>query len=367
MNEKANTVQDNAPLARRFTFKNYLGDHAGAISASLACLLALYLMLRVLALEPQAALCACLLVAFLLAGLLTWSFLRKRSFYRELEETIPSLEHAYYLDSLLETPSFLEGKLLQDACHAVCLADADDLNKVLRATEDNQRFVELWTHELKTPIAAAKLTLAHLHGQEAQTLRQDIERIEAATEKALFNSRSVSLSADYRLCETPLLPLCRESAKQLANLLIGSGITLRFDVPEKAAVITDAAWTRFVISQILSNCAKYGARCIRFKVETPDGHNPAGKHASILHIIDDGFGIAADEVPHVFERGFSGSNGRAEGSSTGFGLYLAAQICNKMGLGLSLDSEEGCGTRVSLVFPLYRQRLQDEIPNLTES
>ena len=126
------------------------------------------------------------------------------------------------------------------------------------------------------------------------------------------------------------------------------------EVADDETVFADAKWLAFVIGQIVVNAAKYGARTIRFSARV-EGRGADGR--TVLEIADDGCGIPAADVPRVFDRGFTGENGRAQGSSTGMGLYLVAQLCEKMGLGVGLASEEGAGTRVMIAFPHDRRAL----------
>ena len=129
-------------------------------------------------------------------------------------------------------------------------------------------------------------------------------------------------------------------------------------------MLADAKWTDFIIGQVLENSAKYGAKTIRFDSSVKNADTKDG--CIELAIGDDGDGIPAADVPRVFDRGFTGSQGRAHHKATGMGLYLAAVACERMGLGLRISSEEGTGTTVALTFPLNRTRM-DLAANLTES
>lgn len=178
--------------------------------------------------------------------------------------------------------------------------------------------------------------------------------------RALFSLRTSSLSRDYRIVETPLAQVCRESIKSLANLLIDSGVGVQVDIGAQVRVQTDASWLRFVVRQVLSNAAQYGACTVGFSVA--EGPAALGLDGVVLQVCDDGAGVPSDEVPHVFDRGYSGTNGRNEGTSTGYGLFLAAEVCREMGLGLTFASEEGRGSRALVSFPQDRSRL-----NLTKA
>ena len=152
-----------------------------------------------------------------------------------------------------------------------------------------------------------------------------------------------------------LAAVVREACKKNARYLIERGTLPVIEVDEDARVFADGKWLGFIIGQVLSNSAKYGATSVRFSLREADlGTKDA---CSMLEIADDGRGIPAADVPRVFERGFTGSNGREQGSSTGMGLYLVSQMCRKMGLGVAIASEEGVGTRVLIRFPHDRRRL----------
>lgn len=340
----------------RFTPGSYLRDRAPLLAAGVLGVACLYAMLRIVGLAHPATAALCLYLMLLGGCGLLWGYLRRRRFYSTLAEALDSLEHAYQLPSFVEAPHFLEGRIAYEACDEICHADANDLAALREKARADREFMELWIHEVKTPIAAAKLTLSHLHGSESQRLKQDLERIEFACERALYNARIDSLAGDYAIRDTPLAQLCREACKQLANLLIEMRVTPDVRITESVTVLTDAAWTRFVVKQALSNALKYGAHKITFSACEEHPGTPKGR--TVLEIADDGAGIPADEVARVFDRGFSGSNGRREGSSTGMGLYLAAQVCKAMGTGLQIASEEGVGTRVLLAFPHDRSVLE---------
>ena len=340
-----------------FTFPAYAADCKWAIAGVLVGVALLGGMLAVLGLGTAAILTCCGFVALLFALVLVGSYLRRRRFYLRLAEASSSLQHAYYLASELAEPSFLEGRIFHNALQEVCRADGRDLQEERHKLKAQQEFVDMWVHEVKTPIAASKLTLARMHGPEASAMKLDVERIEAACERALYNTRVESLSQDYDLRDVPLLPLCQEACKSLSSLLIHRGVAPRFNIPADLSAIADRSWVTFVIRQLISNCAKYGATCITFSAWAEGRGTTTGK--VVLQIADDGVGIPADEVPHVLERGFSGSNGRDEGSSTGMGLYIASKLCLSMGIGFSLGSELGKGTRVLLTFPLYDAKVTE--------
>lgn len=333
----------------------FLRDEAVCILLALACAASIAAAVKVLGCPIQAAaLLGCTVLLFAAASLAI-TYLRKRGFYHEAEDIIANEASAYYLPDVIKRPRFIEGQLLYDACNDVAKADAALLTEERAAAAKSREYVELWTHEVKTPIAASRLTLSHMHGVDALALKQEIERIEVACERALYSSRVTTLARDYAIREVTLEKLCKDACRDLANILIQSKVHPVFELDGCKPVLADEQWTRFVVKQIVSNSAKYQASKVMFSVEVIGRNTPHGRVD--LTIADDGCGIAAEELPSIFERGFSGSNGRMEGKSTGMGLYLAAEVCRAMGVGLSATSAVREGTTMTLSFPLDLSRL----------
>lgn len=147
----------------------------------------------------------------------------------------------------------------------------------------------------------------------------------------------------------------REALRKHARFLIERGVAPTVDVDEDVRVFADVKWLAFVIGQLVANAGKYGASTLRFSVREEGAGTSDAR--TVLEVADDGWGVPAGDVPRVFERAFTGENGRRAGSSTGMGLYLVAELCAKMGLAVALASEEGKGTRVLLAFPHDRRKL----------
>ena len=308
----------------------------------------------VLGVTPWGAALLCLMVLAACCVSLTWDFLRKRSYYDSLSRVVSQLEHVRHLSAFVNEPRFLEGRLSWEACETLAYLSGSELAQAEQASEAYERYVETWIHEIKTPIAASRLVLARLRGSEATALRQELESIERFVEQALYYARSQNLSTDYAIRELALDEVVREACKRNQNLLIASGVTPRIDVSPAHRVFSDRSWLIFMLGQLLSNAAKYGATTIRFS-SSLEGEGPSGR--VVLEVADDGAGIPEADMDRIFEQGFVGANGRAEGSATGMGLYLCARLCEAMGVGIEAFSEEGRGTRVVLALPLDRELL----------
>lgn len=330
------------------TLVAYLRDRAFTILLGIACCLCVGGMLAVLGVGADASLLVPFFVAVCWTVALVVDYARRQRFYAELVRIADDLDQTYYASELVEKPAFLEGALTHQALEAVGKAAADDVNENRQQAQAYRDYIELWIHEIKTPIAAAGLMTSRLHGVEASRLKGELDRIEGYVEQALFFARSTSLTQDYAIREVLLADCVREACKKHARFLIEQSCVPVVAVDDDVVVFADAKWLAFILGQLVVNAAKYGAREIRFTAW--EEHAQTGGTRSVLEVADDGWGIPAADVPRVFDRGFTGQNGRALGSSTGMGLYLVATLCDKMGLGVGLASEEGAGTRVTITF-----------------
>ena len=371
-NAAAGSPRDPAPapfaaedrIECAYSFGAYLRSRAGFVFGMVALMLVVAGILAVTSSNASAIALVSLCEALFACIALAVGFSRNREFYQQLDHFCNSPDNARYLSSILDEPRTLEGTLAYRALAVQGKAASDELAARSRDMKDYRDYIELWVHETKTPIASAQLALSNLHGPEIGKIRGDLDRIESRVDQALYYARSATLSEDFSIEELNLAALARRACRQRSRTLIGAGVSLEFAIDEALEVLADAKWTDFIIGQVLENSAKYGAKTIRFESSVK---NVGTKDGCIeLAIGDDGDGIPAADVPRVFDRGFTGSQGRAHHKATGMGLYLAAVACERMGLGLRITSEEGMGTTVALTFPLNRTRM-DLAANLTES
>lgn len=196
-------------------------------------------------------------------------------------------------------------------------------------------YYTMWVHQVKTPIASMRLVL---EGEDTDTSRKisaDLRRIEQYVEMVLTYLRLDFDSSDYVFRENDLDELLKTSVKKFARDFIGKKLSLSYE-PLERKIITDKKWFSFVIEQILSNAVKY----------TKDGGIKIYVQEDWLVIEDSGIGIASEDLPRIFEKGYTGFNGRGDEKSSGIGLYLCKRICDKLGTILKIESEVGCGTRV---------------------
>ena len=218
------------------------------------------------------------------------------------------------------------------------------------AGREYREYVESWVHEIKTPITAATLICRNMGGENKDKLLRELGQIEAHVERALFYARAESPEKDCLIRQCSLHQIVSDAIKNHQTLLIGQGVRIETEGfgsrESEYPVYTDAKWASFIIGQILQNAARYHGEepVISLTAMT------LGKQVQ-LSIKDNGIGIPAHELPRVFDRGFTGKNGRARGGSTGMGLYLCRRLTAFLQMDLKITSTEGTGTEVSLTFP----------------
>ena len=348
---------------RAYSFGAYLRSRAGFVFGMVALMLVVAGILALTSSNASVIALVSLCEALFACIVLVVGFSRNREFYQQLDHFCNSPDNARYLSSILDEPRTLEGSIAYRALAVQGKAASDELAARSRDMKDYRDYIELWVHEAKTPIASAQLALSSLHGPEVDEVRGDLDRIESRVEQALYYARSATLSEDCSIEKLNLAALARKACRQRSRTLIGARVSLDFAIDETLEVFADAKWVDFIIGQVLENSAKYGAKAVRFEGEAKDEGTKDGRIE--LLISDNGDGIPAADVPRVFDRGFTGSQGRAHHKATGMGLYLAAVACERMGLGLRVSSEEGAGTTIAITFPLDRTRV-DLAANLTK-
>lgn len=303
---------------------------------------------------------AVILGAFALA--LVIEYLRKYSFYRDLEEGTDDIEHPLWITEMMDEPEFLEGELAYEALRAVAKAANDDVGTYRRQVADYREYVETWVHEAKSPLAAARLMLDNLAdtvpasdaGEElldkTVALGDELGRVEGYIEQALFFARSETLDRDYLIRAYSLKDLVGKAIKANAHALIASHVA-PFRKNLDFTVFTDEKWMAFILGQLIQNSVKYAAgegAELCFTGSLAD-EGRADERIELV-VRDNGCGVSEADLSRVFDRGFTGENGRAGKRSTGIGLYLVKRLCDKMGLGVRADSEAGEFFAVTISF-----------------
>lgn len=204
--------------------------------------------------------------------------------------------------------------------------------------QDMMDYYTIWVHQIKTPIAAMRLTLQNEDSVLSRQLLDELQRIEQYVDMVLAFLRLDSDSKDYVFKEQELDPIVKEAVKKFAGQFIRKKLRLCYE-PLGVKLLTDEKWLAFVIEQVLSNAVKYTpSGSVTIELERP----------CTLCIRDTGIGIAPEDLPRVFEKSYTGYNGRSDKKASGIGLYLCRQICNNLGHTISINSSMDSGTVVKI-------------------
>ncbi|MFR8104279.1 MAG: ATP-binding protein [Clostridia bacterium] len=285
-----------------------------------------------------------ILMLFICLGI---EYYKKNRYYKNLKENMEELDEKYLISEIIKTPNFLEGGILKEILQDTGKSMIENVDKYKYLQEDYKEYIELWIHEIKMPIATSKMIIENNKTEITQSINDELDKIENYIEQALFYARSNAVEKDYYIRESDLKEIVNTAILKNKRDLIENKINIDTHDLEKI-VLTDSKWCIFILNQIIQNAIKYS----KDENKTIQIYGKEQKENVILYIKDNGIGIKKGEITRVFEKGFTGENGRRSGQkSTGIGLYLCKKLCDKLGMAIELNSEKGIGTEVRIVFP----------------
>lgn len=287
-------------------------------------------------LEPVGAFYAFMLTLVLLAAVLHWNY---QQFKKKHEQLTRLLAQEYLAqEHFPETKNLLERDYQELLLHlSTCISSMESEREKVQ-TEMNQYYT-MWAHQIKTPISGLRLLLQQSGALEKKEMEMELFRIEQYVQMVLSYLRMKDMNSDLQIQKEDLDGMIRQAVRRYSRFFIGKHLHLEYEPIEKK-VLTDEKWLVFVLEQLISNAVKYTPEGGTIRIyETEPG---------VVGIEDTGIGIRKEDQPRVFERGFTGFNGRAQKRATGLGLFLCREICEKLSHKISIVSEPGKGTLVLL-------------------
>lgn len=328
------------------SLKAFLYDKKITLLLCLALLV--FMILFLLAYHVQLEIIILICVVYLAAiGLVVfYDYGKRRTFYRNLIQNLDNLDQAYLILETLETPNFYDGEILYQTLYRANKSMAENVQAYRQRSRDFQDYVEMWIHEVKTPLA----TLAVI--SKDPRINEQIRRLDDYVEQILYFARAENAERDYLIKPVSLAKVIGEVANRNREIILAKKID--FEVSElDYQAHTDAKWLGFIINQILNNSIKYGSSKITISAK-------ASNNLVHLKIHDNGIGINEKDLPRVFEKSFTGSNGHNVSKSTGMGLYIAKVLCEKLGHQIKIHSEQNKFTDVEIILA------QDEYYNVLD-
>ncbi|MDB8792330.1 sensor histidine kinase [Romboutsia sp. 1001216sp1] len=279
--------------------------------------------------------------------------IKHKKYYDELVSISENLDKKYLISEVISEPEFIEGKLVYNILKSSNRNMQEHVKYFKNMQSEYQEYIETWVHEIKTPIASLMLIVENHEDNIPNSMKYEVKKIENYIDQVLYYSRSNDVSKDYIIKKFNLERIIRCAIRKNASDFINKRIGI--DIKEiNFNVYSDEKWVEFILNQIINNAIKYSKES-EGKVSINAVKN---KNNIILSIKDNGVGINEKDIDRVFEKGFTGENGRIFGKSTGIGLYLCKKLCDKLGLGINIVSKRQEGTEIRIIFPVGKDDIR---------
>ena len=342
--------------------KAYIKDRLNNVILFIIFELFVFMLLYVFRFGIAMAVMICTIaLIFFVAGFM-WEYIRKREFYVSMTDNTERMDKKYLVLETVKEPDFLEGKLVYSWLYDIDKSMIEHINEYEHSQQDFKDFIEMWVHEIKLPIASLMLMCHNDREHIDKKFLAQVERLDDYADKVLYYVRSENAEKDYSFGKVPLRTVINKVAVKNKNLILENNISLNVHEVENV-VNTDAKWLEFILNQVISNSIKYRKTenavieiwSVRYSAELSgqaDGLNQTQNNCknTTLIIKDNGMGIRASDIASVFNKSFTGANGRLGTKSTGMGLYIAKNLCDKLGHVITIESVENEYTQVSIIF-----------------
>lgn len=285
-----------------------------------------------------------LLSIYFIVDFLTF-YLKRKKYYDNFLNNLNLLDKKYLILETLEEPEFLDGKVFYDALYKIDKSMMENINNYRNETEDFKEYVEMWIHEIKIPIAGLML-MYHNNKTVNKNFLDQLNSLDNLTDQILYYVRSNYAEKDFLIKEASMDKIINEVLLKNKDSILENHIDVTVDV-KNVKVLTDSKWLVFILNQIINNSIKYCDNSrksyIKFYIED-------NEKEMTLHIKDNGIGVNASDLKHVFDKSFTGENGRKMRNSTGFGLYISKKLIEKLGHKISATSEENKYFEIAITF-----------------
>ncbi|MCI8639921.1 MAG: HAMP domain-containing histidine kinase [Coprococcus sp.] len=335
-------------------FWPFLKDKSLLLLLHLVCMSSLSVFLKMTGYGDANVILILVFWVLILTAWLLYTFIQRRNYFDEIEQLLRHIDQRYLLGELLPRSFRLEDKLYRKMIHSSNKAVIERIREIEDAQKNYREYIESWIHEVKAPITSISLLCdngrkAHRQAgaliESLRTISIENQKIENYVEMALYYARSENVYKDFMIRQTSLQETVETVLKKNKLLFIENQVRAKVSCPD--IVFTDRKWILFILNQIVLNSVKYCCDSPFLSIYTT-----RDKAGVTLTVQDNGTGILPEELPRIFEKGFTGSNGRRAERSTGMGLYLCQRLCVRLGLHITAESDYGEGTRILIRFPL---------------
>lgn len=334
--------------------KLYWKQQLPCLLLNFSCMIGLTIFLRITGNSLDSIVLILMIWLVILALFFTKRYYNRKVQLDRLLKLAEQMEERYLISEVMEKPERADDQVYYRLLKMAGKSMLEQIGEVKRERTEYKEYVEQWVHEIKTPITAMKLLCENHRSEWAKDLLVELEKTNCFTEQALYYARSEHTEKDYSVREVRLFDVVHQAIAENKYLLLQNSVSIELQETDDT-VYSDEKWICFILNQLIVNAVKYRTAQPILKFYTERQNNQV-----VLCVQDNGIGIDAGDLPRIFEKGFTGKNGRETGqNATGIGLYLCKRLCDKLDIGISAVSASG-GTTIRLSFLMndFIQRVQ---------
>ena len=329
--------------------KEYINNRIGVISLNVIAMITLSIFLFSVGNAFNVIKVIVIVWGIGLALYLMIEYREMNKIFKKVNKYIENIDKKYLLSEVIDSPKYIEAVPYYEMLKMSSKSMREEINIIKEQRKDYKEYIEKWIHEVKTPISAIKLLEENNKTATSRLVLQQLEEIDSYVEQALFYARSEDVEKDYLVKEISLEKCINRVITRNKQVLIINNIDIDIRDVEKN-VYSDSKWLEFILNQIIGNAIKYrNSKKAIIEIYANERENGVE-----LNIKDNGIGIPDSEINRVFDKGFTGNKGRTNNKSTGIGLYLCKNLCDKLGILISITSEKDKYTKVNIIFPKGR-------------
>lgn len=334
------------------TFQKFFFDRAPVLLGQLLLMFLSDLFFRLAGMKTNFRILYLLIWLVFLCLVFLVSFLRKKKHFDQCEEILSQLDQPCLLGEMLPESIHLEDQIYRELLRRSNQSGIELLHRTEDEQQEYRDYITGWVHEIKAPITAISLLCENNRRKytdsatEFRQIAMENQRIEQFADQVFYYARSEMVYQDFFIRPCVLDKVVAEEVLKNKWMLMNCQASVQTDCPH--TVYTDEKWIRFILSQLLQNSMKYrSSESLKIHISSQ-----TAKGGICLSVLDNGIGVLPEELPRIFEKGFTGSNGRSRERSTGLGLYLCQRLCDQLKIQLDAKVELSGGLRIMLTFPI---------------
>lgn len=325
--------------------KNYIIDRISLLLVMLFSFVFFLIFLQLAGINKDIVLFVAMVYPSVFVVYFICHFLYTNRKYQNLERTMDLLDKKYLISEVAKKKGNYQQQFYMELVRRACKSMMDELNEQEQQNIEYKEFIDSWIHEVKTPITAIQLMCDNERNSLTDRIKLETKKVEMDIERMLYYSKSGETWKDYVIARHSLREIVEKSIMKVYQILIYNGVKIDMQVEEEV-VYTDEKWSSFIITQILLNCVQYQKE-ERLSIRI---YAMKEKESTSLIIEDNGLGIKPNEISHIFEKGYVGTNGRRNERSSGMGMFTCSKLCKKLNIGIQAVSEYGEYTKMILRF-----------------